>query len=529
VIEIGISFARKNLRMLANPPEDTHMRILMARVISPPTLLLVCVLAVCTSDVHAQGGIPLWTNRYHGVSSGRNGASGIALDSVGNVFVTGQSMGGTNFDFATIAYSAAGTPLWTNRYPSQESYSITPAIAADRIGNVFVTGPCPNTINSNADDYVTVAYSGDGMALWTNRFPAQAGHGNRFSIAVDGNGNVFISCPALNDRTNLEYAVLGYSSAGVPLWTNRYHGPGLYDQTPWAVAVDSSNGNVFVTGLTTGINDSATVAYSNSGLPLWTNHFGGYLVRVAVAGASGNVVVVGYPPPVGNNFEYATIAYSSDGLPLWTNIYAGPGNSYNIPAAIAVDKSGNVVVTGQATAGGWVYGTLAYSPTGIAMWTNLYAGPQVNDLPNAMALDSSGNVYVTGHASTALGWSGYGTLAYSSSGIPLWTNVYQGVPNGLQTGTGIVVDAAGSVFATGVSQSTNGEQEYATIKYSSSIQPYLVIEKANNQAVLTWTNAGFVLQSAAAVTEVFTNIPGAASPYTNSTADTERYFRLTTP
>ncbi len=56
--------------------------------------------------------------------------------------------------------------------------------------------------------------------------------------------------------------------------------------------------------------------------------------------------------------------------------------------------------------------------------------------------------------------------------------------------------------------------------------PVLKFEKLNNQLVLSWTNAGFTLQSAPAVTGTFTNIPGATSPYTNSFTGPQRFFRL---
>ena len=42
----------------------------------------------------------------------------IAVDASGNVFVTGGSSpgGGENRDYATMKYSGAGVPLWTNHY-----------------------------------------------------------------------------------------------------------------------------------------------------------------------------------------------------------------------------------------------------------------------------------------------------------------------------------------------------------------------------------------------------------------------------
>ncbi len=92
-----------------------------------------------------------------------------------------------------------------------------------------------------------------------------------------------------------------------------------------------------------------------------------------------------------------------------------------------------------------------------------------------------------------------------------------------------ISDSSGNVFISGASW--NGTNyDYVTIKYSSSVPPpRLDFQRLNNQLVLSWTNAGFNLQSAAAVTGIFTNLPGATSPYTNSAISAQRYFRLAAP
>ena len=54
----------------------------------------------------------------------------------------------------------------------------------------------------------------------------------------------------------------------------------------------------------------------------------------------------------------------------------------------------------------------------------------------------------------------------------------------------------------------------------------LIFQKLNNNVVLSWTNSGFNLQSAPAVTGPFTNLPAATSPYTNPLTVPQQFFRL---
>jgi len=54
----------------------------------------------------------------------------------------------------------------------------------------------------------------------------------------------------------------------------------------------------------------------------------------------------------------------------------------------------------------------------------------------------------------------------------------------------------------------------------------LSIRLVGNTVVLCWISPGFALQSAPAVTGIFTNIPGAISPYTNDITATQKFFRL---
>ena len=89
-------------------------------------------------------------------------------------------------------------------------------------------------------------------------------------------------------------------------------------------------------------------------------------------------------------------AAHAQAIEAWVQRYNGPGTGDDYAWAMAVDASGNVVVTGQSYIGlgggdrASRYATIKYSSAGVPLWTNLYIGPANNDVANAIALDSSG-------------------------------------------------------------------------------------------------------------------------------------------
>ena len=263
----------------------------------------------------------MWTNVYNGPGNGDDRAAAVVVDSSGNVFVTGASVGvGGNSDYATIKYSGAGAGLWTNGYNGLgNSSDFATALAVDLGGNVFVTG---SSVGVGGDfDYVTIKYSGTGTGLWTNTYNGP-GNGNDFATALvlDGGGNVIVTGYSIGN--SYDYATIKYSNSGVPLWTNRYAGSGNADNEARAVVVDAS-GNVIVTG------------YSNDG----------------------------------GSRDYVTLAYSSAGVPLWTNRYNGPANGDDQPQgkySLAVGPDGSVYVTGASdgdytSTATYDYATIKYS------------------------------------------------------------------------------------------------------------------------------------------------------------------------
>ncbi len=313
--------------------------------------------------------IQAWVQRYSGPGNGDDAAYAVAVDGSNNVIVTGQ---GSAYNYATIKYSSAGLPLWTNLW--NDGYAAF-AVAVDGSNNVIVTG------EGSSDNYATIKYSSAGLPLWTNFYNGpENGSGHTSAMAVDGSNNVIVTGGSMGSGGGYDYATIKYSSAGLPLWTNRYNGSGNNRDVPYAMAVDGSN-SVIVTGysLSSEISDDyATIKYSSAGLPLWTNRYNGpgndYDAAIAVAvDSSNNVIVTDASIGSGSGCDYATIKYSSAGVPLWTNRYDGPGNSNDVATAMAVDHGGNVIVAGYSTGigSGYDFATVKYIRVPSPVITNL--------------------------------------------------------------------------------------------------------------------------------------------------------------
>lgn len=103
-------------------------------------------------------GVSQWTARYNGPSSGYDEGKAIAVDATGNVYITGYSLTtGSNNDYLTIKYDATGAQEWLARYNgTANNADQAAAIAVDGIGNVFISGLSRGT-GSN-EDFETIKY-----------------------------------------------------------------------------------------------------------------------------------------------------------------------------------------------------------------------------------------------------------------------------------------------------------------------------------------------------------------------------------
>jgi uncharacterized delta-60 repeat protein len=380
--------------------------------------------------INSNGGT-VWEKFYDGPDNNRDIGRAIAVDADGNVFVTGESYGAGNYDLLTLAFDSTGTLIWDHRYdgPANGTDGAT-AIAVDTSGNVYVTGYSDGDPNSvfRQDDYITIKYNSSGTVEWEMRYDGPGNyHDVAYSIAVDQNENVYVTggSSGVGGTTRYDYATVKYNSGGNEIWVARYNHNDFND-TANEIAIDDSN-NIYVTGssdgTSLGIPNYATVKYNSAGNELWVSRYtgggGGDEPNAIFINGSNNIYVTGQSKNTAspNNYDYLTINYNAaNGDTIWTARYNGPDDDTDVATSIASDLSGNLYVTGfsRGNSTSYDYATIKYNSAGLQQWIIRYNGTgNGNDIANTVAVDNSGNIFVAGSSTGSATSDDIVTIKYS--------------------------------------------------------------------------------------------------------------------
>jgi len=232
-------------------------------------------------------GAYLWANILIGFAT--DVGRGVAVDANGNVIVVGSfqmyamdatgnilltSAGGS--DIFIVKYSATGVRQWIKGLggPSED---IAYGVAVDSAGNIVVTGAFAGTVDfgggpltsAGSYDLFLAKYSPTGAHLWSKSL-GSTDLDTAYAVAVDrsvgSNGlpvdNIVIAGAfqgtssfggaPLTSAGLRDILVAKYSSAGTHLWSKSFGSTA--DDIAYGVAVDAS-GNAFVTGYFQGTVD----------------------------------------------------------------------------------------------------------------------------------------------------------------------------------------------------------------------------------------------------------------------------------
>lgn len=166
--------------------------------------------------------------------------------------------------------------------------------------------------------------------------------------------------------------------------------------------------------------------------------------------------------------------YDPDGTELWVRRYDGPGHSYDVARALAVDGAGNAYVTGEVIGDGTFhdYATIKYSSGGVEEWAVTYDGPGDDEAVD-IALGNDGSVYVGGDSCRIEGSTcvekRWHTVKYGSGGSRQWVAVYGGESaTWYEEARVIAVGADGGIYVTGQSEGAGDYSDYTTVKYDSN-------------------------------------------------------------
>jgi hypothetical protein len=340
------------------------------------------VVAKYTAD-----GKHLWSKGIDG-GTGRVIGKDVALDSSGNVLVTGTFWGTIDFggqklssnciggmDLFVAKYSTDGELLWVDRQGGTVENRGN-GITVDSNDNVLVTG-----FFQNPDDIILAKYSPDGVLLWLERFTG-SGNNTGKSVAVDVNNNIFIigdfygtvdfgGVPLTSSKLwDPDIFVAKYSTNGVHLWSRRFGS--TRDVCGNGIAIDG-NGDVVITGGFRGTADFCGQTLNCignydifmvklngvNGQCQWSQRLGdiGFDMSNGVAiDSSDNIVLTGrFDPPVnlggevltGNGYDIFVAKYSENGGHIWSKSFAGSGADTGY--SVATNASGELYLSGTTS------------------------------------------------------------------------------------------------------------------------------------------------------------------------------------
>jgi hypothetical protein len=327
---------------------------------------------------------------------------------------------GLSFALCSIPSAYGQINEWTRQFGTSE-YDTSNGISADGLGNVYVSGHTLGSlegINAGKSDAFISKYDSSGTIQWTQQF-GNSENDSASAVSADGLGNVYTSSSSRFELepgiTTEEYFINKYDSSGTLQWTQQLSTS--VSQQPRAVSADGL-GNVYISGLIyipNSFGSNALIAkYNANGTIQWTRQLGSseddWSSGVSADGM-GNVYISGTTvgdlagTDAGSGDAFLT-KYDASGTLQWTQQFGTSENDFS--TSVSADGLGNVFIAGRTT--GSLEGTNAgdndayvanYDSSGTLQWIQQF-GTSERDGGTGVSADGLGNVYFSGYSEGSL-------------------------------------------------------------------------------------------------------------------------------
>ncbi|KKL76416.1 hypothetical protein LCGC14_2045110, partial [marine sediment metagenome] len=302
-------------------------------------------------------GNELWVARYDSPDDSWDHCHAIAIDSLDNVYVTGSCYNGYSFGYVTIKYNSDGSEVWIARYDGpDDSWDRARAIAIDSLDNIYVNGESGNYCT-------TVKYDPNGVELWVARDENIMALRENSAMAIDSSDNIYVIGIDENNYPDPDKNTLvKYGPDGSLIWEAKY---GLasshYDKVE--MLLDSSE-NIYVVG-DSYWGGYTLVKFDPNGTEIWRaeSEPESWCQISAMTTDSSNNIYLGF-----EYGDYPIIKYDSSGNLLGTAKYECPDEwncyGFSIGSDMIVDSTDSVYAAGESFDSdyGNMITTIKYSP-----------------------------------------------------------------------------------------------------------------------------------------------------------------------
>ena len=305
--------------------------------------------------------ISVVTGKVDGILADMN-ADAVAIDSMGNIFMSGYYFGNTGA--VLIKFDNSGAVIWQKKIVDNECYGRGMTVDGD--DNLFLLLNGGGNTNSTA-----MKVNGDtGSIMWQKTFN-NAGNTDDYGLVcdVDAAGNLFVGGYFVNTGDSEFDDMMIYKlngTTGSLIWAKGYNQALTVDEKAAGIAVDA-DGNIIMAGS----------FYSND---LGSNR----LVLLKISGSDGSVTW--------NRSMERTVTAKTD------NYSDAPQGNY--PASVVIDGVGNIYVNAafsdrNATAAPSLF---KFDNDGNIQWTKAigFGSEFSSQYPGGIDVDNEGYVYFTG-------------------------------------------------------------------------------------------------------------------------------------